>query len=66
MPFEFLAQVEGESKIMIQFTLDQNRSQSRRVAAVLAENAGCLTSRETTLQPTYSRGVLLKQTRGGR
>ncbi len=44
LPFEFLAHVEGESRIEIQFSPDEDRSQLSQIAEGLADGVRCLPS----------------------
>jgi hypothetical protein len=44
LPFEFLAHVEGESKIEIQFSSDEDSWQLLQIAEGLAEDVRCLAS----------------------
>lgn len=44
LPFEFLAHVEGEAEIVIQFTPDEDSSQLLQIAEGLADDVRCLAS----------------------
>ena len=44
LPFELLAHVEGESRIEIQFSPDEDSSQLLQIAEGLAEDVRCLAS----------------------
>lgn len=44
LPFEFLAHVEGESRIEIQFSPDEDSSQLLQIAEELADDVRCLAS----------------------